>query len=195
MKTPEWLKSNARKACEAAERKALLEQKKAERKQQEEAYARERALANTPEKLEESGTAMLINLIKNYEGIYVFSKETRANDEIKWLMGNIVFDAIDFNVSYREGLSETFLFSVPFLQQATVRNVIRERLKKIEANPMPLEKMKPVEAELRKIYADIEQRKKGLADKEAIEELDCEYGRRRRDLFVRLAQETLENNK
>lgn len=177
MNMPEWLKSSARKEREFAEKFAAHQAEIAREKEQQRQYEARVVAASAPDKLAESGVATLVDLVKNYKDVRIKGCE--------WWFGNIMFCPDSYEVYYYEGFSYTTLFHIPHLQYQVVDDAIKERL----------EKMMPVKAELKKISADIEQRKKGLTDKEAIKKLDDEYSRYRRDVFVRLARETLEKGK
>ena len=180
MNMPEWLKSSARKKREEAAFAEEFTKRQAEiarEKEQQRQYEARVIAASAPDKLAESGVATLVDLIKNY-------KDVRIKGD-KWWFGNIVFDTDGYDVSYYEGFSYTTLFEIPELQYRVVDESIKARL----------EKMRPVKTDLERVSADMEHRKKGLTDKEAIGKLYDEYRLYRRDVFVRLARETLAKNK
>ena len=177
MSLPNWMKSKARKEREFAKEFAKRQEEISHERELQRQYDVEVAAASTPDKLAESGVATLVDLIKNY-------KNVRIKDD-KWWFGNIVFHTEWYEVCYYEGFSYTTLFEVPELQCRIVDESIKERL----------EKMRPVKTDLERASADIEQRKKGLTDKEAIKKLDDEHRLYRRDVFMRLARETLEKGK
>ena len=191
MKLPNWMKSKARKAHEA-EVAAAVERARQEAAahwvEQRREYEAEVAAANTPEKLEETGTAMLIDLIQNYPYVQV---ATAMYFGKKWRFGNIEFNSFYYTVEYREGLKSTHLFCVPLLQQATVNKALESRYQQLGGKDyVPVSDITPVAAKI----ANFEQRIRGGKNKLEKQE-EIELSRYRRDAFMRLAQETLEKGK
>lgn len=191
MKLPNWMKSKARKAREADAAAAVeraRQEAAARRAEQQRKYEAEVAAANTPEKLQETGTAMLIDLIQNYPYVQV---ATAMYFGKKWRFGNIEFNSFYYTVEYREGLKSTHLFCVPSSQQAAVDKALGTRYQQLGGKDyLPVSDITPVAAKI----ANFEQRMRGGKNKLENQE-EAELRRYRRDMFMRLAQETLEKGK
>ena len=189
MKLPNWMKSKARKAREAAAVERARQDAAARRAEQQRKYEAEVAAANTPEKLEETGTAMLIDLIQNYPYVQVATAMYLGK---KWRFGNIEFNSFYYTVEYREGLISTHLFCVPLLQQAAVNKALETRYQQLGVKDyVPVSDITPVAAKI----ANFEQRLLGTEKKKANKQEMAAIRQYRRDVFMHLARETLEKGK
>lgn len=176
MDVPNWMKSKARKAREAAAADA--------RRQQIEA---EYAAANTPEKLNETGVAALIKLIKNYPDVRVYGK--------RWVFGHIVFDASHYRVEHNCPTSKNLL-TVPLLQRDTVDKALAARYRQLGGQDSPSR----IPTEMKQFIAQIENSIiLPVADKKEHNlqcgEVEAALSRINRDIFVHLATRALGYNR
>lgn len=191
MNLPNWMKSKTRKAREAqtaaaaerARQEAATRQAEMQRK-----YDAEFAAANMPEKLRETGTAMLIELIQTYPYVQVVDNMYAGK---RWRFGNIELSSFFYTVEYCEDLKKTHLLTVPPLQRAAVHRALDARYRQLGGqNYVPVTANTPVAAKV----ANFEQRMSGTKNEIETQEED-ELKRFCRDMFMRLAQEALEKSK
>ena len=188
MDMPNWMKSGARKAREAAEAERARQEAQAKQEEQQRKYEAEYAAANTPEKLRETGTAMLIELIQTYPYVQVVDNLYWGK---KWRFGNIELNSFYYIVQYCEGLKKTDLLVVPSLQRDAVKKALDARYQQLGGkNYVPVGANTPVAADV----ARFEQRMSGMK-KEIGKQEEGKIRSYCRDVFMRLAQETLEKSK
>ena len=192
MKLPNWMKSKARKQREATLERLRQEAvaRQDERRRKHEADV---AAANTPEKLKETGTAMLIELIRTYPHVQVVNNMYFGKT---WRFGNIELNSFSYCVTYREGLQTTDLFIVPDLQEAAVAKALDARYQQLGGKSyVPVSAITPIAAEVAQFRENLKQHVSGMEKDKAEKHEEAAITRYNRELFTRLVKETLGKSK